>query len=452
MSNRMANVRISMQPPRLWLALGFAVLSTSVLADAVKDREGAVRNDRATMENDKRWIYNDWQRGFEQAKWAHKPLLVVLRCVPCLSCQGIDAGVLTQPDLAPLLDQFVCVRLINANTLDLALFQVDYDLSFSAVMFNGDGTVYGRFGSWKHQKNSQDKDTAGFKRALEGAVAIHKNYPANKMALAGKQGAPMPFKTSTEIPELAKKYKRELDWEGKVVQSCVHCHQVGDAVRTFYREQKKAIPAEWIYPWPAPDSIGASLAPDYPAKVESVASGSIAAKSGLQAGDEVLSIAGQPLVSIADVSWVLHRAPESASLPALVKRGNTQTPVTIELPAGWRNKASEPRRVGTWHMRGMATGGLVLEDLPDDVRATRGIDKGDLALLVKFVGQYNNHAAAKRAGFQKDDVLVQVGGLKKRMSEGEFMGTLLQNNFPGEKLKTTVLRGDQRVELMLPMQ
>jgi hypothetical protein len=94
----------------------------------------------------------------------------------------------------------------------------------------------------------------------------------------------------------------------------------------------------------------------------------------------------------------------------------------------------------------------VLEDLPDDVRATRGIDKGDLALLVKFVGQYNNHAAAKRAGFQKDDVLVQVGGLKKRMSEGEFMGTLLQNNFPGEKLKTTVLRGDQRVELMLPMQ
>jgi hypothetical protein len=103
-------------------------------------------------------------------------------------------------------------------------------------------------------------------------------------------------------------------------------------------------------------------------------------------------------------------------------------------------------------MRGMVTGGLVLEDLPDDVRITKGIEKQGLGLLVKFVGQYNNHAAGKRAGFQKDDVLIKVGDLSQRMSEGEFMGHLLRAHFPGEKLKTTVLRGGQRVELVLPMQ
>jgi serine protease Do len=422
-----------------------------VFGDAVKDREGAVRGDKAAMENDRRWIYNDWQRGFEQAKWARKPLLVVLRCVPCLSCQGIDASVLTQPELAPLLDQFVCVRLINANTLDLSLFQVDYDLSFSSVMFNGDGTVYGRFGSWKHQKNAQDKDTASFKGALEGALAIHKNYPANKDALAGKQGAPMPFKSSTDIPELAKKYKRELDWEGKVVQSCVHCHQVGDAVRAFYRGEKKAIPSEWLFPWPAPESIGVTLAPDQIARVDSVASGSTAERAGLRAGDEFVSLAGQPLLSIADVSWVLHRN-VSAPLQAVIKREGGEKPITLQLPTDWREKTSDPRRVGTWNMRGMATGGLVLEDLRDDERTKRGLATNDLALLVKFVGQYNNHAAAKRAGFQKDDVLLQIGDIKSRMSEGEFMGHVLKANFPGEKLKTSVLRGDQRVELMLPMQ
>lgn len=441
-----------MHQPRLWLALGLTLLSVSAFADTVKDREGAVRGDKAAMENDKRWIYNDWQRGFEQAKWSHKPLLVVLRCVPCLSCQGIDAGVLTQPDLAPLLDQFVCVRLINANTLDLSLFQVDYDLSFSSVMFNGDGTVYGRFGSWKHQKNAQDKDTASFKRALEGALALHKDYPANKPALAGKQGGPMPFKTSVEIPELARRYKRELDWEGKVVQSCVHCHQVGDAVRAFYRGEKKPVPSEWLYPWPAPEAVGLTLAQDSAARVDSVAAGLGAAKAGLQPGDELLSLAGQPLLSIADVSWVLHRAGASTSLPATVKRGAAQKSVSIELPTGWREKSTEPRRVGTWNMRGMATGGLVLEDLSDEARAARGLGKSDLGLLVKFVGQYNNHAAAKRAGFQKDDILVQVGELQRRMTEGEFMGYLLQRHFPGEKLKSTVLRGTQRVELALPMQ
>ena len=41
-----------------------AVLSLTASADAVKDREGAVRNDKATMENDARWLYNDIDAGF----------------------------------------------------------------------------------------------------------------------------------------------------------------------------------------------------------------------------------------------------------------------------------------------------------------------------------------------------------------------------------------------------
>ena len=69
-----------------------------------------MRQDRAAMEQDARWIYNDVERGFAEAGRTGKPLLVVLRCVPCLSCVGLDASVLTEPELAPLLDQFVLVR------------------------------------------------------------------------------------------------------------------------------------------------------------------------------------------------------------------------------------------------------------------------------------------------------------------------------------------------------
>ena len=142
-----------------------------------------MRQDKAAMENDARWAYNDVQRGFAEAKRTGKPLLVVLRCVPCLSCAGIDGAVLAEPALVPLLDQFVCARVINANALDLSLFQFDYDLSLSALFFNSDGTVYGRFGSWTHQKDQHDKSTAGFKRSLETALEIHRGYPANKAAL-----------------------------------------------------------------------------------------------------------------------------------------------------------------------------------------------------------------------------------------------------------------------------
>lgn len=441
-----------MKAQHLFSILTLSLLAATCFGQAVKDREAAVRQDKATLENDARWIYNDFQKGLEQAKWKGKPLLVVLRCVPCLSCAGIDASVLQEPDLVPLLDKFVCVRVINANALDLSLFQFDYDLSFSTLFFNGDGTVYGRYGSWTHQKNPTDKTTAGYKRALEAALAIHREYPGNKAALTGKQGGPTPFKTSIEIPALAAKYKSTLDWEGKVVQSCVHCHQIGDALRTSYRDQKKPMPSELIYPMPIPETVGLTLAPDQIARITAVAPGSLAAQAGLQAGDEMVTLGGQPLVSIADVAWVLHRAPDSGTLSATVKRDGRSTTISLALPADWRENSDISRRVGTWTMRGMASGGLTLEDLSDADRQQRGLTSERMALRVKTVGQYGKHAAAKNAGFQKEDVIVEIAGMQTRLTEGQYLGRLLQTHQAGEKLNTTVLRGGQRVELKLPMQ
>jgi hypothetical protein len=435
------------------LILAAVAVSFPIFAETVKDREGAVRNDKATLENDARWIYNDWQKGLAESKRTGKPLLVALRCIPCLACAGIDAQVLLQEsDLTPLLDQFVCVRVINANALDLSLFQFDYDLSFTTMFFNGDGTVYGRYGSWRHQKDAQDKTTAAFKRALETALALHRSYPANKDSLSGKQGAPLPFKTPVDIPTLSEKYTLDLNWDGKVVPSCVHCHQIGDALRLTYRDKGKPIPEDWIYFWPAPETIGLTLSADHIARVESVTSGSIAERAGLRVGDDIISLAGQPLVSIADVSWALHRAPPSGSLAAVVKRDENEQKLNLSLPTGWRQKSDIARRVGTWPFRGMVTGGLVLEDLSNEERARRKLGDQDLALSIKHVGQYGKHAAAKNAGFQKDDVIVQIAGQSKRMTESELIGHLLQNHQAGEKVKATVLRGNERVELSLPMQ
>ena len=442
-----------MRNPRLWLATLLAALVTTASAETVKDREGAVRTDKATMEKDARWIYNDYEKGFAEAKRTGKPLLVVLRCVPCLACAGIDAQVLLQEtELTPLLDKFVCVRVINANALDLARFQFDFDLSFSTLFFNGDGTLYGRYGSWMHQKNPQEKTTASYKHALEAALELHKGYPANKASLAGKQGLPTPFKTPVEMPALMQKYTLDLNWNGKVVQSCVHCHQIGDSLRLSYRDKKQPIPTNLIYPMPSPETIGITLAADKKAQVDGVATGSIAAKAGIKKGDNLTALDGQPLISQADFSWALHRAADAGVLKATVKRGGKEQVIDLTLPAGWRSKSDIARRVGTWPMRGMATGGMVLEDLADTDRTQRGLAKDGMALFVKSVGQFGKHAAAKNAGFQKDDVIVSIAGSNSRQTEGELIGYLLQNYPMGQNVKATVLRGTQKIELTLPMQ
>ena len=179
---------------------------------------------------------------------------------------------------------------------------------------------------------------------------------------------------------------------------------------------------------------------------------SIAETAGFKVGDEVESLGGQALISIADFAWALHRAPDSGALPARVRRDGQTVPLTLALPAGWRMKSDISRRVGTWSMRAMAFGGLTLVDLDDDARATRGLAKDAMAMYVKGLGQYNKHAAAKKAGFLKDDVIVGIDALKSRLSEGELIGTLLKNYKAGESVDVAVLRGTERLTLKLPMQ
>ncbi len=435
-----------------FILLLLAWTAITPFGETVKDRAGAVRSDRLNMEKNDRWIYNDWKQGFERAKRTGKPLLVVLRCVPCLACMGIDSSVLTEPELAPLLEKFVCVRVMKANDLDLTLFQFDYDLSFSTLFFNGDGTIYGRYGSWTHQKNAQDKTTVGYKRALESALEIHRGYPANKSSLQGKQGGFMPVKDPLELPQLAGKFQRELDWEGKVVQSCVHCHQIGDGVRSSFREQNKTIPREWIYPMPTPETLGLSLAPEEVARILTVEKDSIAAGAGVLAGDDILSLSGQPLISVADFSWALHRSPDSGSLPALLKRGGKEIKVTFQLPVDWRLHSDISGRVGTWGMRAMALGGLWLVDASPDQRVERGLLKTQMALVIKHAGEYGNHAAAKNAGFRKDDMIISIDGLTGALSESELIGRLIEKHSSGKKVIATILRGKERLELFLPIQ
>jgi hypothetical protein len=422
-------------------------------AQETKTRDQLVREDFSNFGAVDTWIYNDLDKGFETARQTGKPLLVVFRCIPCHACAQLDQSIVERDlRVQALLDQYVCVRVVQANGLDLGLFQFDYDQSFAAFLMNGDKTVYGRYGTRSHQTESDDDVTLeGFAQALEAGLAIHASYPVNKSGLAGKQPRSQPrYGTPEQYPRLSE-YASELDYEGKVAASCIHCHQVGESLHAVLRDAGEPIPEERLFPYPHPKILGLVMDPNQCATVEAVKPGSLAERAGIRSGDELVALNGQPLVSIADIQWVLHNANQHDSLVVALRRNGEPKELKLSLEPGWRSRGDISWRATSWALRRMTTGGLLLEDLPDAQRKARGLADDELALIVKHVGEYGDHAHAKRQGFLKDDVLVSVAGNTERMRESDLFA-LLVNKPVGERVSITVRRGEELKKLSLTMQ
>ena len=438
--------------PILWLLSLSPVLPTMATAQT---REEKVREDRRKVEAEGFWIYNDLQKALDRAKQNGKPILVVLRCIPCEECVKLDDELVEQDQvIRPLLDEFVCARIVSTNGLDLSLFQFDTDQSFAVFFLNADKTIYGRFGTRSHRTEwLGDVSLKGLAEAMHGALQLHAEYPSNAASLAGKRGQKPDVTSPEQYPSLRGKYTDSLDYQGNVVGSCSHCHQIGDARRDSYRSAGKPIPETVLFPFPHPKVIGLVLNPDHRALVKSVTASSPAEKAGFQPGDVIQMMADQPLISIADVQWVLHQTPGSGgAIGAKVVRQGATLDLTLELDADWRQADDISWRVSSWGMRRMTTGGMLLEQASAEQRKAAGIGEHKMALYVQHVGQYGEHAVAKRAGVKKGDVLIAFDGRTDLRREADVFRHGLWERKPGQHVPIIVSRNGERIAMSLLMQ
>src|SRR5437762_8793837 len=85
----------------------FVVASLLLAANAAAQaptREQKVRGDKAKVEAEGFWIYNDLPRAYAEAKTTGRPLVVVLRCIPCEQCVKLDDDLVDKDErLRPLL-------------------------------------------------------------------------------------------------------------------------------------------------------------------------------------------------------------------------------------------------------------------------------------------------------------------------------------------------------------
>ena len=432
------------------VAIALGLLGASATA---QEREIKVRNDQARILKEGFWIYNDLPKGLQRAAEVGKPVLVIFRCIPCEACAQLDASVIEDnPNVRKLLSQFVPVRIVHTNGMDMHKFQFDYDQSWAAFVLAADGTIIGRYGTRSHQTNSEDDvSLEGFLQSLGVALQLHRDIDQLRPQLIAKTGPAAPVDRPEEFPRLKDKYGSKLDYEGKVVASCIHCHQVGESVFDWYRRQGKPYPAEAIFPYPNPKILGIVMDPLSARTVKRVVADSAADKAGLKASDEIVACENQPVISTADIQWVLHRIGAASQLKLSVQRAGATIPLTIALEDGWRERDDIAWRVTSWEKRRTLTGGLKLDALTDEDRQQVKLPEHAIGLKVKHVGQFAPHDVAKRAGFKVGDVIIKFGKWDQPMTESQLLVALLKEANPGDQFSVDIARGDRQLTLELKL-
>ncbi len=349
---------------------------------------------------------------------------------------------------APLLDQFVCVRLVECYGLDRSLFQFDSSLTMVSFFMNADGQVYGRYGSRAGRDDAELVSAEGLRAAMQGALALHRLWQQDRKAveakLVGKTAKESPWSRYEDIPLMKGRVMPAIRDNHK----CYHCHWVQGGEILSRRKEGREIPDQWLWMYPVPDLLGMRLDPQTRATVASVERGSAADKAGIQKGDEILELDSQPILSLADVQWVLHRADDGRRLPVLVHRSGGKQTLQLELPQGWRRRGDISWRPIEWMLRGEVLG-FHMKRMNDREKRRHHVDVDGPAYWIERVAPaWNKNAnhAARKAGLKKGDILIAIDDQPLPATMSLFLAWIAQETRPGQKIRITVLRQGRRQE------
>jgi len=226
---------------------------------------------------------------------------------------------------------------------------------------------------------------------------------------------------------------------------------VGEAEVLSLRKLGEPVLDRQLWPYPVPDLLGVNVKRDDQKTIQSVTRGSPSDRAGFREGDRILTVQGQPIISIADIQWALHNAGDGGPVHFELARGDRRVQVALPLKPGWRRAADASWRV-SWDLQGTLAG-FICETLTPRERASAGLARNALALRLKATQSENRYLRfgnpAARTVFRQGDIIIGVDGQKKPLTVREFLAYLLQQKKPGESVRLTLLRENARLDVDL---
>jgi serine protease Do len=389
------------------------------------------------------WVYNDIPTALEEARRQNKPLFVTFRCVPCKDCAAFDADVANGNERVRTLAQekFVSVRQVEMKGVDLSQFQFDHDLNWAGMFINADGVVYARYGTQSAEGSDAYNSIDGLLHTMQRVLELHADYPNNRAELEGKRGSDRSIRDALKLPGLRNpaKYAEET-----TRGNCIHCHNIHDAEHQQALDEGTYSP-DLLLKYPLPDTLGLKVNRRDGVTIVAVLPNSAAAESGLKAGEQILKMNGQRIVSIADMQWVLHHLPKGET-EVLVESSESGSK-TLRLNSGWKQHDfswrgsmwNAPPRLQVW-----------LPELTGDRLKQLELPESSSALEVRWINlEGAGGRQAKADGLREKDIVVALDGKPFQMDSRQFNAHLKVHYKVGDVLPLTVLRDGKNLDLTI---
>lgn len=327
--------------------------------------------------------------------------------------------------LGKLLRQYVTVRIIRMDTIDIGLFEHDRNNTIYFYLLNADEQIYLRYGGRDNASPDTYLNLESLTLAAAKGLELHANRP------------PAPPRPKPDFP---KNYSLLVE-RTFARNQCVECHLIGD-YQNLHRQQDGTLD-KMVHLYRSPDLKRVGIFLDVPKGLVIKETTGAAAAAGLAAGDRIAQWEGKVVWTFADVQHRFNETPRKAREAHLtVERGGKMVEVTMALPPQWwwsetkfRQSSVEPR--------------FYFDDRPLTAAEKQelGLPAEGFASRVKYVS--STARTMELHGLQEDDVIAGIDG--KRVDPDAHTASLylILRKTPGESAMLEVLRGGKRMEMPL---